>query len=79
MKALKVTLVIGGIIAALWASLIAVIILVERIVLVFIGTSFFRSIAGLSLYFLWLTSWFFVIKAFIKFLLKSTRDSRASN
>ncbi len=79
MKVLKVTLVIGGIITALWFSLIAVVIFVERIVLVFIGTSVLRSIAGLSLYFLWLALWFFTIKAFINFLLKSTRDSKALN
>ncbi|RLE92236.1 MAG: hypothetical protein DRJ46_01170 [Thermoprotei archaeon] len=79
MKVLKVTLVIGGIIVALWVSLIAVVIFVERIVLVFIGTSVLRSIVGLSLYFLWLALWFFIIKAFINFLLKSTRGSRALN
>ena len=79
MKVLKVTLVIGGIITALWFSLIAVVIFVERIVLVFIGTSVLRSIAGLSLYFLWLALCFFTIKAFINFLLKSTRDSKALN
>ena len=79
MKVLKVTLVIGGIIVALWVSLIAVVIFVERIVLVFIGTSVLRSIVGLSLYFLWLALWFFAIKAFINYLLKSTRGSRALN
>lgn len=66
----KVVLAIGLLISSMWASLMLILYLVEAFVIKHVAVSVLRTLLGMSLYVLWLISWYSTLRLFSSWLLK---------
>jgi len=74
---LRALLVISALMAAIWASLIALVYLVEALIMRWVALSLLRSVLGMTAYAAWVAAWYFTLMRIARRVLKRAPDLSA--
>ena len=74
---MRALLLISALMAAIWASLIALVYLVEALIMKLIALSLLRSVLGMLAYTAWVAAWYFMLMRIAKRMLKRAPDLSA--
>ena len=69
--------VLGLLVAAVWASSLGVLVLIEAVVLRAVGASVLRSVVGSALFAAWAAAWYLLLKGLARRILRLPARARA--
>lgn len=72
---MRSVMLLGSLLTAIWASLVALILLVEAPLLKLPLPSSVRSIVGIALYFTWAIAWYLAVMRLARIIIKRLPDS----